>query len=90
MHVHDQMRYAHVTMACCRAGNVRKSSQAYKLQYTDAPHNLKPSVPATTCTDAEADGNGHAAAEDQCVTACITVASAAYIPQVSSHAMCWP
>ncbi|KAL0041970.1 hypothetical protein WJX79_010631 [Trebouxia sp. C0005] len=73
-----------------RAGNVSCSSQAYKLQHTDAdtPTQLTAShasipaaVPAASPED-DTDSSGHdAALSDATVTAGIIVASAACVPQ---------
>ena len=72
-----------------RAGNVSSSSQAYKLQHTDAetPQQLTAShaISPAALPEAEADSSGHdAAPSDAMVAAGIIVASAAHVPQVSS------
>lgn len=82
-----------MTLLLHRAGNVSCSSQAYKLQHTDAdtPTQLTAShasipaaVPAASPED-DTDSSGHdAALSDATVTAGIIVASAACVPQVSS------
>lgn len=76
-----------------RAGNVSSSSQAYKLQHTDADtpqqltasHASSPAALPAASPEAEADSSGHdAAPHNTTVTAGIIVASAAHVPQVSS------